>query len=99
MRKELTAGVLLGTLLGVIAFVRALMWGVGSELASCVAFTILIVCCWANLVGAAIPLVAQRLKIDPTVVSGPLITTLVDASGLFIYLSVAQMMISQLAGG
>ena len=29
--------------------------------------------------------------LDPTVVSGPLITTLVDASGLFIYLSVAKL--------
>ena len=97
MGKELTAGLFLGLLLGGIAFGRALMWGVGSELAACVAFTILIVCCWANLVGAAVPILAERLNIDPTVISGPFITTLVDASGLFIYLSVAKMMLSQLA--
>jgi magnesium transporter len=54
------------------------------------------VCTWANFVGAMIPIAAQRMKIDPTVVSGPLITTLVDASGLFIDLSIAQLMISQL---
>jgi Mg/Co/Ni transporter MgtE len=34
--------------------------------------------------------------IDPTVISGPLITTLVDASGLFIYLSVAHVLVAQL---
>jgi len=33
------------------------------------------------------------------VVSAPLITTLVDASGLFIYLSVAKLLIAQLHGG
>ena len=96
IRREVTAGVLLGVLLGVIAFFRALLWGVDHDLALCVAVTILAVCTWANAVGATIPLVAQRLGIDPTVVSAPLITTLVDASGLFIYFTVAHLMIAQL---
>jgi magnesium transporter len=96
VRREVSAGVLLGVLLGVIAFFRALLWGVDHDLALCVAVTILAVCTWANAVGAAIPLVAQRLGIDPTVVSAPLITTLVDASGLFIYFTVAHLMIAQL---
>lgn len=96
IRREVSAGVLLGLLLGVIAFFRALLWGVDHDLALCVAVTILAVCTWANAVGATIPLAAQRLGIDPTVVSAPLITTLVDASGLFIYFSVAHLMIAQL---
>jgi magnesium transporter len=66
------------------------------DLAACVAVTILVVCTWANTVGALVPLAAQKLGIDPTVVSAPLITTLVDASGLFIYFSVAHLMIAQL---
>jgi magnesium transporter len=94
--KEMSTGVALGLLLGGIAFGRALLWGVGPDLALCVSVTILIVCIWANTVGSLIPIAAQRVGIDPTVISGPLITTLVDASGLFIYLSVAQLMISQL---
>jgi magnesium transporter len=96
IRREVTAGILLGVLLGAIAFGRALLWGVHSDLALCVAVTILVVCTWANAVGATIPLVAQRLGIDPTVISAPLITTLVDASGLFIYFTVAHLMIAQL---
>jgi magnesium transporter len=94
--REVSVGVMLGVLLGTIAFGRALLWGVNYDLAFCVATTILVVCTWANAVGAAIPIVAQRLGIDPTVVSAPLITTLVDASGLFIYFSVAHIMIAQL---
>ena len=96
VRREVAAGLLLGVLLGSIAFVRALLWGVDYDLAICVATTILVVCTWANAVGAAIPLAAQRFGIDPTVISAPLITTLVDASGLFIYFSVAHLMIAQL---
>jgi magnesium transporter len=94
--REVSAGVLLGLLLGAIAFGRALLWGVHMDLAACVAVTILVVCTWANTVGAIIPIAAQKLGIDPTVVSAPLITTLVDASGLFIYFSVAHLMIAQL---
>lgn len=50
----------------------------------------------ANTVGAAIPIIAQKLRIDPTVVSAPLITTLVDALGLFIYFTVTHLTIAQL---
>jgi magnesium transporter len=96
LAREVSAGLLLGLLLGAIAFGRALIWGVHSDLAACVAVTILVVCTWANAVGALVPIAAQKLGIDPTVVSAPLITTLVDASGLFIYFSVAHLMIAQL---
>lgn len=92
--KEVTAGLILGLLLGAIAFGRARMWGCDNYIATCVAVTILVVCTWANCVGAAIPIGAQRVGVDPTVVSGPLITTLVDASGLFIYLTIAVALLS-----
>lgn len=94
--KESSTGLLLGLLLGAIAFVRALMWGVHTDIAACVAVTIVVVCTWANTVGSLIPLGAQRAGVDPTVVSGPLITTLVDASGLFLYLTIAHLMVAQL---
>jgi magnesium transporter len=45
---------------------------------------------WANSLGAILPLLASRLKIDPTVVSGPVMSTLVDATGLFIYFTIAR---------
>jgi magnesium transporter len=98
LAKEVSAGLVLGVLLGGIAFGRALLWGVGYDLAACVAVTVLVVCTWANTVGALIPIGAQKLGIDPTVISGPLITTLVDASGLFLYLTIAHVMIAQLHG-
>lgn len=99
LAKEVSTGLLLGVLLGGIAFGRALLWGVTPDLAACVGVTVLVVCTWANTVGALIPIAAQRAGIDPTVVSAPLITTLVDASGLFIYLTIAHLMVAQLRGG
>ena len=99
LAREVTTGLALGILLGLVAYGRAMMWGVSSDLAACVAITVLVVCTWANLVGSMIPIGAQRLGVDPTVVSGPLITTLVDASGLFIYLSVAKLTVKALTGG
>jgi magnesium transporter len=88
--KESSAGLLLGVLLGVIAFFRAGLWGCGHDICFCVGATIVVVCTWANTVGALIPIAAEKVGVDPTVVSGPLITTLVDASGLFLYLTIAQ---------
>jgi magnesium transporter len=98
LAKEASTGLILGVLLGVIAFVRAQMWGVPMDVAGCVGITVLVVCTWANTVGSLIPLGAQRVGIDPTVVSGPLITTLVDATGLFLYLTIAHAMVAQLRG-
>jgi magnesium transporter len=91
--REMSTGVLLGLLLGIVAFGRALLWGANIPLALTVAITILAVCAWANTVGSLVPLAAQRLRIDPTVVSAPFITTLVDATGLIIYFVIAKMLL------
>jgi len=61
-----------------------------------VALAIVAICTWANTIGSLIPLVAQRFKVDPALVSAPLITTLVDATGLAIYLLIAKALLSAL---
>ena len=45
---------------------------------------------WAAIIGASLPLIAHRLRIDPAVVSGPAMSTLVDATGLVIYFLIAR---------
>jgi magnesium transporter len=94
--RELLSGLLLGALLGMIGFARAMLWHSGVELSAVVGLTILVIVTWANSVGAIIPLVAQRFKIDPALVSAPLITTLVDATGLAIYLMIAKVLLTAL---
>ena len=87
---EARTGTLLGIGLALVAFGRALMWGTGDQMALTVALSILAIVIWANCLGALLPLLAARLKIDPTVVSGPAMSTLVDATGLFIYFTIAR---------
>jgi magnesium transporter len=61
-----------------------------------VGLTIIAIVTWANTIGSVIPLIAQRLKIDPALVSAPLITTLVDATGLVIYMLIAKALLPAL---
>jgi magnesium transporter len=91
---ELRVGLLLGLGMGIVAFGRALLWQTGSGVALTVAVAIFVIVVWANVLGAVLPLLAHKLKIDPTVVSGPAMTTLVDATGLFIYFTVAGIVLS-----
>jgi magnesium transporter len=88
--REASTGVTIGVLLGAVAFGRALLWGAHMPLAATVAITILAICSWSTTVGSLIPILAERFGVDPAVLSAPLITTLVDATGLVIYFSIAK---------
>lgn len=89
LRRELTVGLLLGLILGGIAFpiVGAVF---GWDLAVVVALTLLAICTWASFAGGLLPVLARQAGIDPAVVSAPLISTLVDATGLILYLVIAR---------
>jgi len=88
--REGGSGLVLGILLGIVGFGRALLWGSTTPLALTVGVSILVICTWANTVGAMIPMLATVFRIDPTVMSAPLIATLVDATGLIIYFTIAK---------
>jgi magnesium transporter len=90
---ELRIGLLLGLSMAVIAYLRAITWGSGQGLALAVSLAIFTIVVWANGLGAFLPILAARLKIDPTTVSGPLMSTLVDATGLFIYFMIAKIIL------
>ncbi|HEU4752677.1 MAG TPA: magnesium transporter [Armatimonadota bacterium] len=90
MLRESSSGLLLGLLLGLFGGARALLWGQSPGICLTVGLTLIAICLWANTVGSLVPLLARRLRIDPTVVSAPLITTVVDATGLVIYFLIAK---------
>ena len=96
--REVLTGVLLGTLLGTLGFVFTWkLLGHSAIFALVIALAILGICIWANGVGAIVPLAAKKLGIDPALVSAPLISTLVDATGLVIFYSVAILLLIKLA--
>lgn len=93
IRKELSTGLLLGLSLGVVAYLRAIFMDVEMNVGWVVGVSALLIVLWATLVAAILPLILHRLHVDPAVVSGPLITTLVDGTGLIIYFSIAKLIL------
>lgn len=90
--REARVGTMLGAMLGAAVFIPVtLIWE--RDLAMVVSFTLITICIWATVAGAALPFFARRVGIDPAVVSAPLITTLVDATGLLIYFSFARIIL------
>jgi len=97
LREGLT-GFLLGLVLGALSFCYTWVLHGSAPFAAVIALAILFICVWANSVGAVVPLLAKRLGIDPAVVSAPLISTLVDATGLVIFYTVAIVLLIKLGG-
>ena len=98
--KEFGTAVLLGLSLGIVAFGRAILCG-GNEAFSAVARIALTIALAvgaqvvsATVLGAVLPLVASKLKLDPAVVSNPMLATIVDITGLLIYFAIASAMLS-----
>lgn len=91
--KELTTALLLGTVMALVAFGRAEIEGLGRELSLVVACAIFAIVLWAVTVATVLPLLLRKLRIDPAVVSAPLIATLVDGTGLVIYFNVARVIL------
>jgi magnesium transporter len=90
---EIRIGVVLGLGMAVIAYGLAMFWIKDPRLALTVAASICGIVLWATGAGSLLPLAAARLGIDPTVVSGPVMSTLVDATGLFIYFTIARLIL------
>jgi magnesium transporter len=93
VRKEFVIGAMLGAALGSMALVRALVFQRSSLLGATVAFSMIITVTAATCLGAVLPLICKRLGIDPAVVSGPLITTVLDIASLLIYFRIATLLL------
>jgi len=89
IRKELGVGVLLGVTLAGLLAIKVLIDG-QTQLLWVVGISLGLVVLLANVVGAMLPLLLRRLKLDPALISNPLIATIIDVTGLVVYLSVAR---------
>nr|AYM52340.1 magnesium transporter [Hyalangium minutum] len=100
-RRELAAGLALGTILGCVGILRILVWqGLFhsyGEHAVKVAFTVGLslvgVVMFGTLSGSMLPFVLRRVGFDPASASAPFVATLVDVSGLVIYFTVASVIL------
>ena len=89
--KELRVALICGLILGVVNLGRMLLLRSGT-LMECVVTSLAMVCAVivAKLIGCTLPIIAKLLHIDPALMAGPMITTIVDAVTLIIYFSLAQ---------
>ncbi|MDX9759470.1 MAG: magnesium transporter [Bacteroidota bacterium] len=84
--REFFAALLNGSILSSLLFVVVYLWIGDASFGITVALSLLVVITNATLVGATVPLILDRMNIDPALATGPFITTSNDALGLFIYL-------------
>ena len=103
MKREIISGLLLGTVLGIIGFLRIFLWhsfapDIYGEhwmlIGITVGITLLGVVLWGTLTGSMLPMILKKLGADPAVSSAPFVATLVDVTGLIIYFSVAFALLS-----
>jgi magnesium transporter len=93
LKKEMATGLLLGAVIGGAAYLRASTMGGVANLGIVVGISAFFIIAWASTVAAILPMTLHRLKVDPAIVSGPLITTLVDGVGILVYFSVAKLVL------
>jgi magnesium transporter len=86
--REILIAVLLGVTMALA--VSGIGWYRGGpEVAVAVAITMVLVVVVGSLIGMSLPFVLSRFKLDPATASAPLVATMADAAGVFIYFGVA----------
>ncbi|MFA5528970.1 MAG: magnesium transporter, partial [Peptostreptococcales bacterium] len=88
--KELGVSSVVGIVLSAVNFLK-LYYFDKTEILICVtvSFTLFFTVVLAKVVGGILPMIAKKIKLDPAIMAGPLITTIVDAVALMIYFTTA----------
>ena len=97
--KELRVAFLCGVSLAAANFIKMLLvdrlllgnTAVTMPVAATVCCTIVFVVMFAKVVGSLLPMIAEKIGVDPAVMASPLISTITDAVSLLIYFSIAKM--------
>lgn len=90
--KEIRVALIVSSVLGLANGLRIyFMYNRDLAMAFTVGTTLVFTIVLAKLVGCTLPLLAKKLKMDPALMAGPLITTIVDAGSMFIYFSIVTM--------
>ncbi|WP_208728309.1 magnesium transporter [Oceanidesulfovibrio indonesiensis] len=82
--RELRVGLLLGLMLGALALLPV-SYFFDPKISLVLSLSLVSICIISATSGAALPMLAKRVGVDPAVVSAPIITTLVDSLGLIVY--------------
>ncbi|WP_060206168.1 magnesium transporter [Sporosarcina koreensis] len=94
--REFLVGIIIGVTCAIIIAIIAFVWRGDMILGFVVGISLLATLIIGTIAGTVIPLVLYKLKADPAVASGPLITTINDILSLLIYFGIATMFITKL---
>lgn len=94
--KEVTVGLINGLALGLLLGLAAWAWKGNPTLGLVVGAALALNTVLAVSIGGTVPLVLKRMKVDPAVASGPLLTTVTDMCGFFLVLSLASLVLPKL---
>jgi len=94
--KEIAVGLINGLALGLLLGLAAWAWKGNLVLGLVVGGALALNTVIAVSIGCTVPLILRRLKVDPAVASGPLLTTITDMCGFFLVLSLASLVLSDL---
>jgi magnesium transporter len=106
--REVISGLSLGIILGIIGFFRIYIWHnifptlYGEDwimVGSTVSLALIGIVLWGSLVGSMLPFILRRLGADPATSSAPFVATIVDVTGLMIYLTIASWIFGPLMHG
>ncbi len=101
--KELKISLMIGIVLTIFVFMRVYIFTPVDKLphmlsilnvATVIALALGIQTVTATLIGALLPLIVAKFKLDPAIIASPALTTIVDMTGLFIYFTMAQFLLN-----
>ena len=101
--KELRVSVIVGIVLGIVNFIKLYLvdylwlhtFDTGTEIVemTTICLTLICVIIVAKMLGAALPIIAKKMGLDPAVMASPLVTTILDAVSLLIYFGIAAVLV------
>jgi len=96
LKKEIVSGIILGIILGIIMFLRAIINTREPMIMLSLAVSIIVVVIISNLLGAMLPFIAKKIKLDPALISGPFIASLMDILSMFFYFSISTFLLKDI---
>ncbi|HHY90590.1 MAG TPA: magnesium transporter, partial [Clostridiales bacterium] len=92
--KELRVSIIVGAILSSINFVRIVYFEkFDIKIGLVVCITLFFVVILAKIIGGTLPIIAKLFRVDPAIMASPLISTFIDAISLFVYFSLASLIL------
>ncbi|WP_017470687.1 magnesium transporter [Amphibacillus jilinensis] len=96
VKREFGTGIMLGVITGIVLLILVPIVYGNFALSFIVAASLFLTLSFSTVIGAVVPVVINKLKLDPAIASGPFITTVNDILGLIIYFTIATTFIAYL---